>query len=226
VTRTSRNEVDLLREQLSTERYYSEQLRNAIYFAGSIVLTLALVLVAYGWYANFRVYERDKAAIRDELRQFLANEIGTSMSTLRADIDGEQSRVKKDYESLRISVEQTSTAVVKNLLSPVYTRLRELQFGILQLEMESWRAQTVHANVVGSTVTMLELATEMKSNFRTEVALEELLKGLNDLDRSGVPLEVSRVSEAETALAKLPSGEHVSVREAIQSMLRKTSSAI
>ena len=57
----------MLEAQLKVMREYDARLLHTVYWSLTTVATLTLVLVGFGWFVNFRVYERDKASLLHEL---------------------------------------------------------------------------------------------------------------------------------------------------------------
>lgn len=73
---TGAQRVALLEAQLQTMRDYHSSLLDTVYFALAGVFLLASLLVGFGWFANFKVYERDKLALRAELEAIVVKASG------------------------------------------------------------------------------------------------------------------------------------------------------
>jgi hypothetical protein len=64
---TADRQIELLESQLTAIREYNSSLLQTVYWSLGVVVVLAVALVGFGWFTNFRVYERDKNSIRQEL---------------------------------------------------------------------------------------------------------------------------------------------------------------
>ena len=64
-----KNQNDMLRAQLEVMKQYDQRLLNTVYWALGTLAAVAAALVGFGWFANFRVYERDKNALAQEPRR-------------------------------------------------------------------------------------------------------------------------------------------------------------
>jgi hypothetical protein len=60
----------------------STRLLNTVYWSLGTLATVTALLIGFGWFANFRVYERDKGAMRTEL----LTEIGAERSRISDDL--------------------------------------------------------------------------------------------------------------------------------------------
>src|SRR5205823_1171923 len=60
-------EVARLQGQLDTLRTFHDSMLNTVYWALATIATLAVLLVGYNWFTNYRMAEREKQALRQEL---------------------------------------------------------------------------------------------------------------------------------------------------------------
>jgi len=63
----TKQQVKLLEAQLQMTREHQTALLTTVHWALAAVFVIAGLLLAFGWFANFKVYERDKLALRAEL---------------------------------------------------------------------------------------------------------------------------------------------------------------
>jgi hypothetical protein len=82
-------EVVLLRTQLEDAKEFHDAILSTVYWALGGTFVLAGLLLGFGWLANFKVYERDKGAMKTELEAALIiklNEIESSIREKLAEI--------------------------------------------------------------------------------------------------------------------------------------------
>ena len=60
-------QIALLKQQLAATKTYQDSLLATVYWALGGVFVIAGLLVGFGWFANFKIYERDKIALKAEL---------------------------------------------------------------------------------------------------------------------------------------------------------------
>lgn len=71
-------EVAVLRAQLETMRQYDQRLLETVYWSLGGAGAIVLLVVGLGWYTNFRLHERDRAALKKELLASLSEEARTT----------------------------------------------------------------------------------------------------------------------------------------------------
>lgn len=77
-------EMALLRTQLADAKEFHESILETVYWALGGTFVLAGLLLGFGWLANFKVYERDKSAMKAELEAALTTRLGEIESSIRA----------------------------------------------------------------------------------------------------------------------------------------------
>ena len=66
-----------LKTQISEMRRSEDRMLNVVLGTLTIVGTIVALLVAFNWWNNYRVYERDKQALHDDLMKTVAERIDT-----------------------------------------------------------------------------------------------------------------------------------------------------
>ena len=98
---SSNTEVAVLHAQLETVRTYDERLLATVHWALGIVIAVVLVMAGFGWYANFRLYDRDKEALRMEVEGIVADRSKKESEVLMRKLDRYAEEARATQETFR-----------------------------------------------------------------------------------------------------------------------------
>lgn len=184
-------EVRVLRAQIALMRQYDERLLETVFWALTAVFGLAAVLTGFGWYANFRLYERDKASMRQELQGMLGIEIGKVREA--------------SLKAAEVAVGQAVAKAVRELSDRVEGLQKLVGGQALELKMmdvENWRAKRVEGNVLLTLAEAAEIAVGIGMGWK----LDEILREIIELLEGGFKPDPAVTTSVEQMLRKLPSG--------------------
>lgn len=85
-------DVVILKAQLQTIREYDKELLDSVHWSQGIVGGVALLLVGFSWFTNSRIYERDKAALTQELE----GKLQSQLSFIRTELEVNQKAATKE----------------------------------------------------------------------------------------------------------------------------------
>jgi hypothetical protein len=216
-------EAAALRAQLELMRQYDERLLQTVYWALGTAFGLVVFAAGAGWYVNFRLYERDKQALRTELR----SEVETRSESIRRSLeeDAEQVRTSlhdasdKMSADLHVQADQRSKQIEKTALESVQaaadslrTELKAVRMDILEIaykmsisDAENWRQQGVHMNELRDYMESLSLAMQLtRSRSSAEWRLQEPLKGIHGALQADARPGVEEVASLIEMLDSLP----------------------
>ncbi|MBB4634800.1 hypothetical protein [Longimicrobium terrae] len=210
-----RKEIEILRE-------YDESLLNTVYWALGGVFTLAAVLLASGWWVNFRLYERDKNAIREEMLVAVRQEVRALDTGLREEARRQQDQFTEELRFLRTQVQEALPALRDDVrkeaelaatfaLNPIARKLNNLdheftglKIDLLEEEVESLRKRGPTL-AVQKCIEWLHLSIRHGNPFNVEAALQVLIalvEGGGEFFRSELreAIEVVRRTDDESPL--------------------------
>ena len=182
-TPTDSTEIRILRAQLSVQREYKEDLLQTVYFTLATVGGVALVLIGYSWYTNFRVIERDRQLLIDEI----SNNITKQLATARSELNETQ---RRGAEATSVQIKETIRAEITSALTDIERRTssmssrldaiareqRMLRIADQEGEARYWELKKVPGNEVDRYLEILRIAASAKADFEISTALTNLIR--------------------------------------------------
>jgi len=214
-------EVTALRAQLQVMRDYDQRLLATVYWSLGGILTLAGLLVGLGWYANFRVYERDRASLAREVRTEAQSELLRIRERLDRESAEEYARLAGELRRVSQNAAQSVREEVMKTIDGFRKDLRRLEYLHLQAEGETWRSRDVQVNALRSYIPMLELALSLNNQYWIADCLDHIHTALGDLlaGNGGPRPDAELIRRISEVLGKVPIEFDVSV-SAIKSRLK------
>lgn len=228
----SHGQVKLLKAEIEVIKSYQESLLLTVYWALGTLATIAAVLVGFGWFANFRIYERDKAALVQELRSVIDAELQKSKQAVESHIaesakaipDLVTRELQTSLTSFRKDLEETLNGLTKKVdahARALGRGLQELDFELRELEHKSWLKQQVMTNALRTARKMLQIALSLGNGFLAARVLDLIRSDLTAMlapDRKGMMPDAEDVSTLITALDQV-GPEHTIMVGAIRDLL-------
>ena len=239
LTGSPTNELAVLRAQLAESQRFQEQVLSTVYWSLGTVASVAVLLVGFGWFTNFRMYDRDKSALERDLRaqildhsRGLRDELSTTASlrfselekSLVAQLAAAQERVASaNTEKITTTEKQiiNKLSITNSRLSNVEAEVQQLKLAAELQKRESWIASLNYRNALQSTVTALELANTLDSPYEVGDILDLVAEDMNSIFSSKErPIDNFLVSQLVDALDKVK-GTHAHGAANIKSQASK-----
>lgn len=168
-----------------------------------------IVIVGAGWYTNFRLYDRDKAAMKQELLFSLREEARSIIETTAAKSRAELS------EAIEASAAQSS-----GRLNSMHRDLNTTRYQVLEIEANQHEAAQVWSNVLRTYLKMIRVGQELGYEFYVSRSIGQVIRVLKIIAKKDVShLEGDLASDVTRMLDSLGSEFSVDV-DTIRQLLR------
>jgi len=177
--------LSVLEAQLATRESFEDKILGTVYWALGVIVTLGVALLGFGWFGNFKAYERDKKAIHDELAAMIALKI--------SEIEKSNARV----------ISNAVKTAVDNELRGLQDQIRTLRISSIDREIEMWQSRDVQTNVLRSICDAIEIAVvqdEGSDGYWTGRNLDKMNICLDSLKSSSVKPDSNLVARATSSI--------------------------
>jgi len=166
--------VVALRAQLEVMREFDQKILTTVYWSlGGLVLVTGLLL-GFGWFANFRVYERDKIAMTRDVEATLRESFLEREAKHQEAVRGELEAAKRSLTQMATKAAESAVTTVRNQLSVVRVDVLSLQYEANSAEATRWIEQKVHDNAIISHFRMLEIAVQTENPYNISESLDAI----------------------------------------------------
>jgi DNA repair exonuclease SbcCD ATPase subunit len=239
-------EIAALREQNSVMREYHGSILDTVYWALGGIIATVLLLAGFGWWSNFKVYEQDKARLKEELQSLIRgiestlalkveenrsqlertvdtknenhlNRILEEASTLRTLIDTERSARENKITEISKTLEEAKTQIKKGEKD-----VAEVEFKLREAEENIWDIKKIPQNVVITQAQGLLAAINAENDSSIKNVLGRMKDTLQkDIVEKNMMLSKITMEFAGNALKKVP-GTHAVLTSEVQQILSNT----
>jgi hypothetical protein len=239
-------EVKLLKNEIRILQSFQDNLLSTVYWSLGTLVTVAALLVGFGWLANFRIYERDKAELGLELENE-KKERSREIENFRNELDRTKSQIPIDLKSLvAIEIGKLENAIPELIAksnNELISKLEEsafinysvlgnkvdrLSLAILELEYQKWIDAKVYKNALTTATSILSKQVELKTQWGIALALDYIKKCLLSIIGERGKLFPSDISSLVKQLDQLSTEHGIiigSIKEALQRVADSTKSS-
>lgn len=218
-TEKSNIQVAVLEAQLDEIKSFDEKLINTVYWALGTVVTLALLLVAYNWYTNNSLYQKDVKNISNSLsfesKQMFSDykqSIDQELNTTKQIIDQEILKMKQSID-LQVSESHDKYRGEIDLLEAAVAKTRdEMKKDLYIVEARLWQIKGVSLNVITCCISSLKVG-KIEKNYHIDTALDLILDSLVNINTNGTSFIAHRLTELQEVIAKIPPKHYVMIQK-------------
>lgn len=196
----SGTEVAVLRAQSKLMQDYDDRLLSTVHWTLATIAGIAVLLIGFSWFSNYRIYDRDKAALAQELN----TTINERLISIKKELDDITKKQIRDVsEKTKESVKTAITSAISSLdwrVKALDKQALRSKYDTLQAEARYWELKKVKSNELTQYRQMLPIAIELKA----ETAISTCLDALLTLMRGGERLFHAYVSDLVATLDSLP----------------------
>lgn len=203
-SRNNENELVELRAILATTNKFQDALLQTVYWSLGSTLIVIGFLLGFSWFSNFRIYSRDRDAMRSEL----LSEIIARIETARRE------NVQRVSEAARESV-KAELVSINSTITSLRSEIDEMEIVQLSHRVESLEKEENHSMVVSNGLRWLEAAVKSSKDWDISSSLNSLLRAI---EKGGafIPTELVDITDL---LSKVDN-KHAVLRDRVSVALR------
>jgi hypothetical protein len=137
----------------------NDRLLATVYWCLGTLVGVFVLLVGFNWFTNFRIQQREVAALREEL--------AAGLSSTRATLEQANNKIQ---QGLREQLQKSAETAAKTAVAPLVQRVDAIQRSIdemkadfVEIEVDKWVAQKVYTNAIRSQITYLKMTQKTDS---------------------------------------------------------------
>lgn len=190
--------IETLQYQLEATEKYLGDMTNTVYWSLSILVAVAVLLVGFGWFSNFKVYQRDKISIKDELKNLLKAEASRQNSEIVKLRSEALESINKQLESVKKVLDSESKKYSKLLISEIESEITKIRSEINQVSrqnqkivlknLENERRYWELKEVAGNEFTVCLRILEHSIKLDIDHEISGILSKIFDLVKSGIEI--------------------------------------
>ena len=215
-----------LTAQVDAMNKFQTDLLTTVYWSLGTLITVAIFLIGYSWFSNFRVYERDKLSLKSELS---AN-INSDMEHIRSEFSQKTVEFKNEVkdqvnESIRSEID-TLDRKINKYRNESKSEFLWLEKNLIEMERDKWREKKVLSNAFRASAKLLKNAILLESNWSVSAALDSLLEDLNAILKQTNPsthLDSDDIQRAVKIIEQVDSS-HALIIKTIKEKISSTTS--
>jgi regulator of replication initiation timing len=215
-----------LRAQLAIMKDFDQRLVATVYWALSAIAALTLILVGFSWLLNFRIYDRDKAALTQELRSLLTQESAAQQARIAEQFADLQQEMTKDLRERERLLGKAVESAAENAVQPVRLELEKLsqrftqasrelsgvERSVKQIEAREWETRGVWMNALRSYTKVLAASISENVEWQVAADLEKIRKTLEQMISANASWFASDVAALVALLDSIPPQHTIGVK--------------
>lgn len=223
----AQDEVKQLKTQLAVVQSYQDKFLSTVYWSLGALATIAALLVGFSWFANFRIYERDKTALRQELH----SEVEDELRNLRRLVED---HLNNSTKALTDQIIKQCHATVEPLQNEMLANERALFRGLAELELElreiehaKWKEKRIYLNALRASRKMLDISLYTENPHAIARALDSIQDDLGSMFKTGHVGPIPDAADVRNIFMTLDKvgAEHLILISSIKDMLGKIRAA-
>jgi len=199
-----------MQNQLNAINAFNDRILSTVYWALGCLGGFTLLLIGFNWFTSYRMVDRDKKALSQELSLAIQNQISSLRSEMTSALESRSTQLVSSEIAKALQI-------VTQTISGLESQVRELRFTRFKHDQRYWETKDIPGNVFSSVLRRLELAAATNDEYEIGDCLATILKLL--LGARKVSLFSYEKPQLVATLDKLPSKFLPDV-EAIKTKLR------
>ena len=181
-------------------RRTDDQLLETIYWSLGGLVTVSVILVGYSWFSSTRTHERDREALKQELRSLVREDISVAERKLREQAEQVLEQVREDAHREITQGLDVTRRTLSGTTDRLQHNVNRLRFDLLSSEAKQYEHRGVHSVALSRYMMIIELGQEMKWDWIVGKGLD----GIKGVLRKGHVPDADDVRKLTVLLDKMP----------------------
>ena len=164
--------ITVLRTQIEVMQKYDERLLSVVYWSLSGVFLLVILVGGINWFTNYRVYERERDILRDEVLAASTRNIESLNALFERLKEDDQRRLDDEFKTQRNEMHEVVSNSAKSVRARIREDIEDLKNQMLDAQMKSLTFQAEN----------YQMADKKFLAFRTWIEYLEVVKARGLLD--------------------------------------------
>lgn len=228
-------ELKVLQAQSATMKEYHSSLLDTVYWALATVATVSVLLVGFGWFANFKFHEAEKQRLKEELEARLKEAMAaleTRLGSYEADVvklvdsrlDAFLTRVTRDIDIARADAERSAkenSGAIEQLRGIVQTlqdsdkksaqQDSDLEAKLRHVEEQVWNIKGIPTNTLVTQAQGLSAAVHAENRWYIASTLDRMQATLKTILSAKTAISKTSLTFIEASLARAEATEPIAV---------------
>lgn len=164
--------IAVLKAQNELMKSFDDRIISTVFWALGTIVTITIGLIAFGWWSNIRVNEKEFRVLANELR----NQTNAELEKIRTELTSNQAALTKAITN-EVVTEKVTPSIRKmdSVIGNISRDLNRVQYTLETQEAEMWTIKGVHSNAISRYVSAATHTLRMNDLFSLQIALKGVL---------------------------------------------------
>lgn len=153
---------------------HNDKLLSTVYWSLGVIFTITILLIGFGWFANFKIYERDKDIIRQEITGHLKTEFLKLTEDNETRINENINKIKEISKSHGKDAANNIKSELMNIINNNSSDINDLMYEMYSMKASNYESREIYNNALYYYLKIIQLSIKMKYEWRVANTLDKI----------------------------------------------------